>query len=349
MNQPEYRFRSLEDFSWEGVSRVAEYYRRAEADEHQPPRSIPLAPGAVCEHVIQHLEPCADGDFSQRHGPYAFWLYGKADEDTQVKALVRSNDAATADIAASQELRWHRLGEMDLIGRMPSLKIENLGRATLACQMLLFTNDLKLAPTGDVDDVERGIYGFCRRDLGRSVLSPDVMTVFQEYEACVVYECGARPLVAGDRLILRHWGRYGSSLQNTDPEGEYYLEWQFPDATRWDVNLSDGGHNAGSRESWIECVLRDGTMSAGETARFTVRRFKPDVVRDCPFFRNTADHWYTPLSPLTFLVAPAGADRPVALHEANSHRFKVVNDQPVGLHAAAMRVAGEHRQYRIRG
>ena len=90
-------------------------------------------------------------------------------------------------------------------------------------------------------------------------------------------------------------------------------------------------------------------MSPGDTARFTVRRFKPDVVRDCAFYRNKADHWYTPLSPLTFLVAPAGTANPLPLHEENSHRFKVVNDSPDGLHAAATPQARQTGRYRIRG
>ena len=198
VNSFEYRFRSFEDFSWAGVSRVAEYYRRAAAAEHQPPRSMTLAAGAACEHVIQHLEPGVAGDFSQRHGPYAFWLYGRAEQDTQIKTLLRSNEPVAAEIGRSQELQWHLLGKLDLVGRMPMLKIENAGSGSVECGALLFTDDLSLVPAGGVEDVERRVYGFSRRDLGRSSLSPDVMTVFQEYEASAVYECGPRPLAAGD-------------------------------------------------------------------------------------------------------------------------------------------------------
>ena len=332
----EYRFVSFDRFSRRGISRVAEYCRRGRDDAWRRHRPVTLGAGEACEYTVQHVQPgIADIDYTERHGPYALWLYAKARGDVKLEAKLYGNDPAAVALPCSDAAVWHRLGDVGLIARMPLLKVTNAGPDEIECRLLLITDDLSLRPEGDRDDVERAVYGFCRRNLGRSTLNPDEMTVFGECDADVTYECGSRGLAQGDKLILRHWGRYKSFVQDSDPNGPYYLRMHFPPETRWDVVLPGRTWLPHSREQWVECALLDGALGPGDRVRCSVSRFKADVVRDWVFYRNDPDHWFTPLAPLTFLVNAGGCGQPLPLHEENTHRFTVTNAEPDGLHAIA--------------
>jgi len=343
----EYRFVPFEHFSRRGVSRTAEYDLRGRSEAWRKHRPVFLKAGESCDYVVQHVLPGAGAiDYGERHGPYALWVYARAQEDTQLEASLYGNDALGVSVPASRSAGWYGLGEAALISRMPLLKVTCAGPGEIECRLLLVTDYLSLQPKGGRDDVETEVYGFCRRDLGRSSIDPDVVTVFEESDVAATYECGSRGLAPGDKLILRHWGRYRSSLQDSDPANPFFLEPRFPDGTRWDVFVPGEAWLPHSREQWIVCTLRNGSLRPSDEVRFSVKRFKADVARDGVFYRNDPDHWFTPLAPLTFLVDVADRGQPLPLHEENTHPFSVVNAEPDGLHAVAVPspdAPGEHR------
>ena len=101
MGDPEYRFIEFEAFSRAGASRSAVYEERADAAGYVPRRPVVLGPGDRAEYVVQHVAPGRAGDYTQRHGPYAFWLYGRSARDVRLDVHLSHNEPIEASVPAS--------------------------------------------------------------------------------------------------------------------------------------------------------------------------------------------------------------------------------------------------------
>lgn len=225
--------------------------------------------------------------------------------------------------------RWLDLGVTDqLDARFGQLRVEGMSVEQARASRLLFTRDLDFVPEGDLETVERAVFGISRRNAGRTSLSPSRIEVGAPVVLEATYTAGPQGLPAGARVRFAV-PRAFSPPQIEDAAAPGFVRVSADESAPVEIvslELSEESHE----QMDIICRLPEGLQPGGQI----VVNYRTDDMYIFPWQRHLVERplWFAHLAPLAAAVALDDRDLWVELLPEHSHSFETVAGPAERLH-----------------
>lgn len=224
--------------------------------------------------------------------------------------------------------RWLDLGvTAEVTGGFGQLRIQGMSISEAHTSALLITQNLDFEPGGDLQQVERQLWGLSRREAGSTTLQPARVTVGEPTRFRLVYTAGPVELPPGARIrFALH--KYFSAPQIQDPQAPGWLEISCEQAPL--VVESVGRSDESHEKTDLISRLPEG-LSPG--AQITVS-YATEEMYIYPHYAWETDprYWYVFLPPLAVGVAVDERNCWVSLLPEHSHTFEVAAGPATRLH-----------------
>ncbi len=196
--------------------------------------------------------------------------------------------------------RWIDLGVTEeLKGHFGQLRIFNMSYEEAMSSWFLITEQISLRLCGDIEDAEEILWGISKKDVGRSSLTPSIVTGGEPVVYTMTYHPGEHGLPAGTkmRLAIPH---SMSVPQQDDPNEDGYICVKISDPF-YDVYIEDFSL---SKESHVvNDVILNFPKGIKKEHVLTVQ-YKCDVTPIFNAYYPYAErmYWYIRQAPLSFAV-----------------------------------------------
>ena len=211
-------------------------------------------------------------------------------------------------------------------GSFGQLRISNINDTELRDSFLIITRQLDWFPCGNIENIERSLWGISRAEAGRSMISPAAVTVGTPIEFRVYYTPSTM-LPCGTRI------RFGVPFAFSYPQTEFpdqpgfvSIQGHFKSLKLQEISKEQEGHE----RVYIIYELCE-NLSAHE---FIELSYQTDNVYLYPqiYSENEMEFWYTRTPVLNVSVALPDREDYVFLCDDMAHRVEFLPDRPQKLH-----------------